>query len=147
METTRAGNRELWHYLVERGMILSCIPFEYAYESSPSDVVFCLGNVYYGIPTYLINEICPLGNYIPLPFIHPGIVGLIWKHEHPLPIIDMHYLTNKEPVTPTPEEALIILQLAGMEIGLLTNGIYKFAQEPLILNTTKRQPARKIMSC
>jgi hypothetical protein len=147
METIRAGNRELWHYLVERGMILSCVPFEYVYETYLSDVVFCLGNTYYSIPSSLIKEILPLGSYIPLPFIHPGIVGLIWKHEHPLPIIDMHYLTNMEPVTPSPDEALIILQLAGMEIGLLTDSIYKFAQEPLILNTTKRQPARKIMNC
>jgi len=146
METARVCDQVLWQNLVERGMVLSCIPFENGHELNPSDVVFCLGNVYYGIPNYLINEICPLGNYIPLPFIHPGIVGLIWKHERPLPIIDMHYLTNMKPVTPTPDEALIIIQLAGMEIGLLTDGIYKFAQETLILNTVKRQPSRKIMN-
>ncbi len=120
--------QDILYTLIQRGLKISCILHQDQPVEHADQFVFCLGNAYYGLSTEQVCTIQPLGTYTPLPFVHRSIVGTIATHQgRHLLVVDLRILVDMVPINPHPKEALIIVALQDMEIGLL---IEKFSSVP-----------------
>jgi len=125
----------IWRTLIERGFVLVCLRPGFPPQHSASLVVFCLGDTWYGIPANRVRCIQPLGTYVPLPFAPPCIVGLVNVQDKPLPVLDICPLLTDQHTARHPKGDLLIVQLTGMDIGLLTDCIL-LAPHPEIMSVS-----------
>jgi chemotaxis signal transduction protein len=82
-------------------------------------LTFRLGAMHYSIPAHLVQAICPLHSYTPIPFAQPGIVGVVSSEERSLVIVDVGPLFEQPRATIQPDAALLLVSLNGVDTGLL----------------------------
>lgn len=114
---------EIWRNLIEHGLELTSIRDTTIAMARTTMVIFAIGNRKYGLPATMVRAIQPLGNYMPLPFTHPLIVGVFYTQQEPLAILDIRPLVTYVQSIPHPDAEVLVVQLKKMEIGLLTDGI------------------------
>ncbi len=114
---------EIWLNLIEHGLELTSIRDNAIAVARTTMVIFAIGNRKYGLPATMVRAIRPLGNYMPLPFTHPLIVGVFSTQQETIAILDIRPLVTYVQSIPHPDAEVLIVQLKKMEIGLLTDGI------------------------
>lgn len=115
---------DMWRFLANRGLTISPLEPGMAPGSDPALLVFGLGTLYYSIPVNIVRGIQPLEKYIPLPFTHPYILGLVNVHGQNIVALDIRPLLHHEtlpfvPSLPPAGASLLVVQLDGTTIGLL----------------------------
>jgi chemotaxis signal transduction protein len=86
-------------------------------------LLFRLGNACYTIPARLVQGICPLVTYTPLPFTEPGIVGVVNITERLLVVIDIRSLFQQLCTAPQRNALLLLVKLDGLDTGLLADSV------------------------
>lgn len=114
---------DIWHTLLERGLVLSCLLSEPSLQTDEYGVVFCVGKTYYAIPLSLFAGVQQLGNYVPLPFMHPAIIGATSFQGQPLMVVDICSLGDSAPIVPHVQGKILVLQLEHTMVGFLAESI------------------------
>jgi purine-binding chemotaxis protein CheW len=86
-------------------------------------VAFRLGDTGYAIPARYIREVQMLGNYTPLPFTPPFVVGLVNVRGRLLAVLDIRPLLDMPPIPPQPNTFLLVLTANSMEVALLADTV------------------------
>lgn len=113
----------IWHTLIEWGLVLIGIPSSNTSQLDEAVILFTVDTVYYAIPSSQIRDVCVLGSYVPLPFVHRCIVGVVYHQGQPLPVLDIRSLIGASPITPHCAGKILVLQLNELAVGLLTDDI------------------------
>jgi purine-binding chemotaxis protein CheW len=90
-------------------------------ERSEEIATFRLGDAGYGIPARYIREVQLLGNYTPLPFTPPFVVGLVNVRGRLLTMLDIRPLLEMPPAPPQPNAFLVVLSTSAIEVALLAD--------------------------
>jgi purine-binding chemotaxis protein CheW len=94
-----------------------------AHDLGEEIVIFRLGDAGYGIPAHYVREVQTLGNYTPLPFTPPFVVGLVNVHGRLFAVLDIRPLLDLPPAPPQPNAFLLVLTANGMEVALLADTV------------------------
>lgn len=114
---------QIWHTLIEWGLVLIGIPAWNTSQVDEAVILFTVDTAYYAIPSHQIRDVCVLGSYVPLPFIHRCIVGIVYIQGQPLPVLDIRSLIGNSPIPPHCAGKILVLQLNEFEVGVLTDDI------------------------
>jgi chemotaxis signal transduction protein len=123
MDSQKDTVGEMWHILTERGLTLAGIVRHTDRLKDENRVLFRLGDTCYYMPSAQVRAIKPLGPYEPLPFIQPCIVGLIALDNQSVVVIDGRLLVTDQRTPPSTTLPLLIIELAGKQIGLLADDV------------------------
>jgi hypothetical protein len=120
-EHQQRSNQEAWHILIERGLIIASTCSNSIDRLCDTMVIFRIGKTNYAIPEQLVCSIQTISDYTPLPFTRPFIVGVVHSREQLLAVINL----SDEPIGDHPNQnaILVVVQLEGMQVGLLTDCI------------------------
>lgn len=102
---------------------LTCLQPGYHQTASKHRLLFRLGNACYTIPARLVQSICPLVTYTPLPFTEPGIVGVVNMADRLLVVIDIRSLFQQHCMAPQCNALLLLVKLDGLDTGLLADSV------------------------
>ncbi len=135
MDNRKDAVGKMWHVLTERGLTLAGIVRHTDKLKDEQRVLFRLGDTCYYLPSAQVRAIQPLGQYEPLPFIQPCIVGLIALDNQSVVVIDTRLLVTNQRTPPSITSPLLIVELAGKQIGLLADDVLytpaHLAREPV----------------
>lgn len=117
------NDSETWHFLQARGLELLCFGAESLYPDDRTMVLFQREGRLYGIRQLVVQDIVSLGNYTPLPFTQPCILGLVHLADILLPVLDIVSLMSGTRKRPPHDACLIVVHLNDVEVGLLADSI------------------------
>ncbi len=80
--------------------------------------VFRAGNRYYCIPADVVEYIYPSCEVTPLPHHLSSIQGVFNLHGATIPVIDMGYKCEQNPLSLEPEHKFIIIKVSGRTLAL-----------------------------
>lgn len=149
-----------WHSFVESGLMLACVwkpnipnmpPDQTASTSSTSNAVvrFRVGTTWYSVPCSIVQSVQPLGHYLPIPFLHPCVIGAInvqnhQNHNHTshashtshtshanhhqfAVILDIQPLLPGSRTLPHPDKNIVVIQLDSILAGLIADEVVSLA--------------------
>jgi purine-binding chemotaxis protein CheW len=114
---------DTWRFLEERGLRLVCLDQGEANLPDQTHVIFSRNAAWYGVKAYVVREIMPLEEYVPLPFTQPYILGLVGIGDQMMPVLDMCSLVTGAHSPPDRGASLVIVHLIGMDLCLLADSI------------------------
>jgi chemotaxis signal transduction protein len=115
-----------WEFLVQQGLVLTCISPEHVRLCCRVCTIFRCGSFYYGIPTQLVADIQPTNGYTPLPFTHPPIVGIgRIKGEQPMIVVlNLSTALDQFPLLVFPEDRqILVVALNSLRVGFLVDEV------------------------
>lgn len=123
-DSTLQESMFIWQTLIDRGLVLACIihPERISIENKTL-VLFWVADTLFGIPSGYVQCIQHLGSYVPLPFAHPCVAGVITFQERLLTVLDVRPLMGKQHIAPSSDAPTIIVRLESMDIALLTDRV------------------------
>jgi chemotaxis signal transduction protein len=110
------------HHIVYE-LQLTCLQPGARRTASEPLLMFRLGDAYYTIPARLVQGICPLLTYTPLPFTEPGIVGVVNINDRLLVVLDVRSLFQQPCTAPQRDARLLLVKLDGLDTGLLADSV------------------------
>jgi len=111
----------LWPILEERARALALQKLASDEDLSEEVLIFQLGEGKYSLPAHFVSEVQPLRVYTALPTTPLFIVGLVNVRGRILTAIDIRPLLDIPPTPPKEQGFLLIINAAGMEVGLLAD--------------------------
>ena len=128
--------KEIRTILKNRAIIMAQEPEQERASSGNIEViVFTLAIETYGIESAFVREVCPLGDFTPLPGVPSFIFGVINLHGKILPVIDLKKFLDLPEIGLSENRKVIILCNEQMEFGIVADvveGMQTFAPEDIL---------------
>ncbi len=125
-----------WHILQERAHALALQQVDTTIEQGDEVLSFRLGNDGYSLPARFVREVYPLQSWTPLPTTPAFVIGLVNVRGKILTALDVRPLLNIPPAPPKDGTFLIIINVHGVEIGLVADSVVEVRRGDTTLSPT-----------